>query len=154
MHKKSISPTSKFGFSTTTCHGTTTQVTEMWEELWSELYKKQLAHMFAVDLEKDEPWPEFEQLCDLTLNKNIPRLLNPVQSEGRRMKLYLLHGDCWDEKTATDMDRGEPFIFVVGSFYRHNEYDTGNWRTPRHRLSSNEYTGNYKLNFPLSEPGM
>ena len=153
LHKKSISPTGKFGFHTTTCHGTITNVTDIWEDSWATLYRKQLAHMFAMDVEKHGPWPEFEQLVDLTLNKIIPRLLDPLQSNGRNIKPCLLHGNCWDENTATDIETGEPFIFDASSFYGHNEYDVGNWRAPRHRLSSEVYMRNYKRNFAVSEPG-
>ncbi|EPE34169.1 hypothetical protein GLAREA_07182 [Glarea lozoyensis ATCC 20868] len=152
LHKKSISPTGKFGFHTTTCHGAITQFTNTWEISWAELYKKQLGHMFAMDVEKHGPWPEFEQLVDITLNKVIPRLLEPLQSDGRSIKPCLLHGDCWDENTATDMESGEPFVFDAGSFYGHNEYDVGNWRAPRHRLSKDVYMKNYKHNFAPSEP--
>ncbi|PGH36945.1 hypothetical protein GX50_00180 [[Emmonsia] crescens] len=119
LHKKSASPTGKFGFHTITCHGTTPQITK---------------------------------LCDLTLDKIIPRLLDPLQSEGRSIKPCLVHGDCWDENTATDMETGEPFIFDACSFYGHNEYDIGNWRAPRHRLSKEAYIKHYKSNFPPSEP--
>lgn len=59
----------------------------------------------------------------------------------------------WDENTATDMKTGEPFIFDPGAFYAHNEYETGNWRAARHRLSVRVYTQNYKRNFPVSKPG-
>src|ERR1700722_18579078 len=52
LHKRSISPTGKFGFHTTTCHGTIPQITDVWEDSWAELYKKQLAHVFLMDLEK------------------------------------------------------------------------------------------------------
>ncbi|PGH00306.1 hypothetical protein AJ79_08237 [Helicocarpus griseus UAMH5409] len=152
LHKKSVSPTSKFGFHTTTCHGTITQVTDLWEGSWAVLYRKQLAHMFAIDLKKNGRWPEFEQLCDLTLNKVIPRLLEPLQSDGRTIKPCLLHGDCWDENTATDEKTKEPFVFDAGSFYGHNEYDVGNWRAPRHRLSGKEYVESYLTNFEPSEP--
>ena len=34
----------------------------------------------------------------------------------------------------------------------HNEYEIGNWRAPRHRLSNKSYIRNYKRNFPVSEP--
>ncbi|EFR02384.1 hypothetical protein MGYG_05380 [Nannizzia gypsea CBS 118893] len=154
LHKSSVSPTGKFGFHTTTCHGTITQVTDLWEQSWAVLYRKQLAHMFAMDLEKHGRWPEFEQLCDITLNKVIPRLLEPLQSDGRSIKPCLLHGDCWDENTATDQATGEPFIFDAGSFYGHNEYDIGNWRALRHRLSESRYVESYKENFEPSEPSM
>ncbi|CZT51534.1 uncharacterized protein RSE6_16121 [Rhynchosporium secalis] len=152
LHKNSHSPTGKFGFHTTTCRGTITQATNLWEESWAELYKKQLQHMFDMDIEKHGHWPEFERLIDITLSKVIPRILNPLQSEGRSIKPCLLHGDCWDENTATDMETGEPFIRDAGSFYGHNEYEVGNWRAPRHLLSSKVYMKNYKRNFEVSEP--
>lgn len=89
----------------------------------------------------------------MTLEKVVPRLLLPLQSKGRVLKPSLLHGDCWDGNTATDKNTGEAFVFDVCSFYGHNEYDTANWRTPRHRLSKSAYIENYKNLVPVSEPG-
>lgn len=43
-------------------------------------------------------------------------------------------------------------MFDVCSFYGHNEYDTGNWRAPRHRLSNKAYIKEYKSRFPVSPP--
>ena len=43
-------------------------------------------------------------------------------------------------------------MFDVCSFYGHNEYDTGNWRAPRHRLSNKAYIREYKSKFPVSPP--
>ncbi|KAL9093908.1 MAG: hypothetical protein Q9165_003831 [Trypethelium subeluteriae] len=97
-------------------------------------------------------WPEFDVVCNLTLEKVVPRLLLPLQSEGRQLKPCLIHGDCWDGNTAMDANTGDAFVFDVCSFYGHNEYDTGNWRAPRHRLSNKAYIRNYKMHFPVSEP--
>ena len=55
-------------------------------------------------------------------------------------------------KTAKDMRTGQAFVFDVCSFYGHNEYDTGNWRAPRHRLSNKAYIKEYNKRFPVSEP--
>lgn len=55
--------------------------------------------------------------------------------------------------TATDVETGEPFVFDDSAMYAHNEYELGNWRIPRHRLSSKAYIRNYKKHFPASEPG-
>lgn len=71
---------------------------------------------------------------------------------GRSIKPCLVHGDLCDENAATDGLTGEPFMFDAGSFYAHNEYEIGNWRAPRHRLSRDVYVENYKRNFPESEP--
>ena len=51
-----------------------------------------------------------------------------------------------------DMKTGQAFVFDVGSFYGHNEYDTGNWRAPRHKLSNEAYIKEYKRRFPVSQP--
>lgn len=152
MHKLSKSPTGKFGFHIQTCHANATQVTDIWEDSWAELYKKQLAHMVDQDQAKHGEWAELNIVSSLVLEKVIPRLLCPLQSNGRSIKPCLLHGDLWDENSATDMDTGEPFVFDAGSFYGHNEYEIGNWRAPRHRLSNRVYVRNYKRNFPASEP--
>jgi protein-ribulosamine 3-kinase len=107
----------------------------------------------AIELAKSVfNWPEFDVLCALTLSKVVPRLLLPLQSNGRVLKPCLLHGDCWDGNTATDAQTGEAFVFDACSFYGHNEYDTGNWRAPRHRLSDKSYIRAYKQYFPPSEP--
>jgi protein-ribulosamine 3-kinase len=90
-----------------------------------------------MELVKHYPkWSEFEVVCELTLRKVVPRLLLPLQAEGRVLKPSLIHA----------------FIFDACSFYGHNEYDVGNWRAPRHRLSKEAYIHLYKQHFPVSEP--
>ena len=54
--------------------------------------------------------------------------------------------------TALDQRTGDAFVFDVCSFYDHNEYDTGNWRAPRHRLSNKAYIREYRSRFPVSPP--
>jgi len=151
MHQRSVSPTGKFGFHFSTCHARIAQAVDTWEDSWCTLYARHLGHV----MELAKPilnWPEFDVVCDLTLQKVVPRLLLPLQAEGRVLKPCLIHGDCWDGNTAMDAKTGEAFVFDVCSFYGHNEYDTGNWRAPRHRLSSKAYIRAYKRNFPVSEP--
>ncbi|KAL8671625.1 MAG: hypothetical protein Q9168_003876 [Polycauliona sp. 1 TL-2023] len=153
LHKKSASPTGKFGFHITTCHGKAAQLTDLWDDSWESLYRKQLAHTFEADQLKHADWPEFEFRKTLVLDKCIPRLLGPLQSQGRTIKPCLVHGNIWDQNTATDMETGEPFVFDGSAFYAHHEYELGNWRSPRHRLGSKTYIRNYKRSFPASEPG-
>ena len=43
-------------------------------------------------------WPEFDLVCKLTLEKVVPRLLLPLEADGRVLKPCLIHGDCWDGK--------------------------------------------------------
>jgi fructosamine-3-kinase len=90
MHKKSQSPTGKFGFHVTTCHAKLPQVTDCWEDSWAALYRKQLAHMIELDEAKHGEWLEFKMVCRLVLDKVIPRLLEPLQSDGRSIKPCLV----------------------------------------------------------------
>jgi fructosamine-3-kinase len=62
MHRKSQSPTGKFGFHVTTCHAKLQQVTG-WEDSWATLYRKQPAHMIDLDEAKHGEWPEFRIVC-------------------------------------------------------------------------------------------
>src|SRR4051794_27666140 len=72
LHKKSVSPTGKFGFHVVTCHGKVPQATDQWSDSWSEVYQKHLGYMVEQDLEQNGLWPEFKVLCDITLEKVIP----------------------------------------------------------------------------------
>ncbi|KAK0710572.1 Fructosamine kinase-domain-containing protein [Apiosordaria backusii] len=117
MHLRSVSPTGKFGFHIATCHAKIIQAIDVWDDSWCVVFGRHRGHI--IDL----------------ASSVVPRLLLPLQSDGRVLKPSLVHGDCWDGNTAMDMKSGEAFIFDVCSFYGHNEYDTGNWRAPRHRLN-------------------
>ncbi|KAI9725252.1 MAG: hypothetical protein M1828_003433 [Chrysothrix sp. TS-e1954] len=151
-HKKSKSPNGLFGFHTVTCHGKATQSTDSWDASWTGIYSKLLEHALKSDQGTHEPWPEYDFCARLVVEKCIPMLLDPLQSGRRVIKPCLVHGNIWDENTATDMATGEPFVFDGSSLYAHNEYELGNWRSPRHRLSSKTYVKNYKRYFPASEP--
>lgn len=152
LHQRSVSPTGKFGFHVATCHAKISQAVDSWEESWCVLFSKHLGHVMELARGLLR-WSEFDAVCKLTLEKVVPRLLLPLQSDGRVLKPCLIHGDCWDGNTATCARTGEAFVFDVCSFYGHNEYDIGNWRAPRHRVSNEAYIREYKRNFPVSEPG-
>ncbi|KAH7116932.1 Fructosamine/Ketosamine-3-kinase [Dendryphion nanum] len=152
LHRRSQSPTGRFGFHTTISHVTLPQITDVWEESWAVLYQRQFAHMVELDEERNGILTSFQRLARFTIDKVIPRLLEPLQSHGRSIKPCLVHGDLWDENTSTDISTGAPFIFDACSFYAHNELDLGNWRSLRHRLSRREYVESYKHFFPPSEP--
>ncbi len=153
MHKKSRSPTGKFGFHMRTCHARIAQAVDFWDDSWCAVFTSHLSHV--VDLARPIlEWPEFNAVADLVIKNVVPRLLLPLQEEGRTLKPCLVHGDCWDGNTAMDAQTGAPFIFDVCAFYAHNEYDIGNWRAPRHRLSREPYVSNYKDHFEVSPPGM
>ncbi|MCJ1430405.1 hypothetical protein MMC29_008323, partial [Sticta canariensis] len=151
LHHRSKSPTGKFGFHVKTWHGGIAQDVNQWDDSWAALFGRHLGHIVEV-AKPILNSREFDIVSKLTLEKVVPRLLHPLQENGRVLKPSLIHGDCWDGNTALDAKTGEAFVFDMCSFYGHNEYDTGNWRAPRHRLSEKAYILSYKRNFPVSEP--
>ncbi|EEP81423.1 predicted protein [Uncinocarpus reesii 1704] len=152
LHKDSISPTGKFGFYTITCHGKATLGADCWENSWETMYRRLLTHALELDKKTHGSWPEYEHYAQLVLDKCIPHLLKNLETDGRNIKPCLVHGNIWDGNTATDMATGEPFVFDGSALYAHNEYEFGNWRTPRHRLSARTYIKRYKRLIPASEP--
>lgn len=151
LHKRSVSPTGKLGFHVATYHCKIIQAVDRWDDSWFVISSHHLSRIIDIASPMLQ-WPEFDIVARMTLDKVVPRLLLPLQSDGRVLKPSLVHGDCWDGNTAMDA-AGEALIFDVCSFYGHNEYDTGNWRAPRHRLNDEAYIRNYKRHFPVSEPG-
>lgn len=47
---------------------------------------------------------------------------------------------------------GRAYFFDVDSFYAHNEFELGDWRARRHKLSERDYVEAYKKLLPVSEP--
>ncbi|KAK0666953.1 Fructosamine kinase-domain-containing protein [Cercophora samala] len=152
LHKTSASPTGKFGFHEPPCHATTPYDVIKWQSSWSALFRDILAYTVFLSQRQNEghgSYEEFERISDLILEKVIPRLLCPLEG---KIKPCLIHGDLWDENSATDAVTGKPFVFDPMAFYAHNEYEIGNWRAARHRLSRKEYVDEYKRCFPPDEP--
>ncbi|KAL8692414.1 MAG: hypothetical protein Q9218_002565 [Villophora microphyllina] len=158
LHQRSISPNGKFGFYVKTCHAMVRQEVDIWDSSWCALFTRHLDHIMATaKILFSWPfhyrqWPEFDILCRLVLIKVVPRLLDPLQSDGRVLKPCLLHGDCWDGNTAMDPGTGQAFVFDPSSFYGHNEYDLGHWSAERHLMSREDYINSYKEVFPPSAP--
>lgn len=137
------------GFHVPTVHAKIVQAVDQWDDSWCAVFSRHLGHIINLASPVLQ-WPEFDLVAWLTIDMVVPRLLLPLQSDGRVLKPNLVHGDCWDGNTAMDACTGEALVFDVCSFYGHNEYDTGNWRAPRHALSDEAYK--YKRHFPVSDP--
>jgi protein-ribulosamine 3-kinase len=120
LHQTSKSPTGKFGFHMTTYSGNQPQPTD-WEASWEAYFAKNLR--FALDLEIEAKGydPEFDKLVPAIFDKVIPRLLRPLETEGRSVKPSLVHGDLWYANSGIDPDTNQPIVFDACCFYAHNE---------------------------------
>jgi protein-ribulosamine 3-kinase len=114
LHRISRSPTGKFGFHVPNCHGKIRQTVD-WNSSWASFYTKLLTSFFHTEIDVNGPWPEYERVFEEVVTHVIPQLLEPLQSDGRVLKPCLVHGDLWEENTATDLETGE--INVVSPQY-------------------------------------
>ncbi|KAJ2994687.1 hypothetical protein NUW58_g1484 [Xylaria curta] len=120
LHQNSKSPEGKFGYHTTTYSGNLPQMTE-WETSWEVFFTKNLKLALDLELAAKGPDPEFDVLLPVLFDTVIPRLLRPLESEGRSVKPCLVHGDLWYANSGIDDNTGKSLVFDACCFYAHNE---------------------------------
>ncbi|KAH6723222.1 Fructosamine kinase-domain-containing protein [Leptodontidium sp. MPI-SDFR-AT-0119] len=131
-----------------------------------EFFIKGFKHLLALNIQRGGPWEAMEGLETAMLEKVIPRLLKPMETDGRSIKPCLVHGDLWCGNAAVDSHTGRPLIYYPSSFYAHNECrhlslskffhrqildELGNWRPERNKFPS-VYFNTYHSHIPKSFP--
>ncbi|KAK7977290.1 Fructosamine kinase-domain-containing protein [Apiospora saccharicola] len=150
LHRNSTSPTGKFGFSTPTCHGRHVQPND-WDESWSRYFSRLLTSFFEIYIGVNGHWREYEEAFATLRARVIPRILEPLQADGRVLKPCLVHGDLWEDNTGIDVNTGGPVIYDASAMYAHNEYELGMWRQNGFKIGS-EHIEAYLQQYPPSEP--
>ncbi|RMJ29027.1 Fructosamine kinase [Aspergillus sp. HF37] len=150
LHQSSKSPTGKFGFHITTYSGNLSQMTE-WEDSWEVFFTKNLRLALEHEIKAKGHDPEFDVLVPAIFDKVIPRLLRPLESDGRSVKPCLVHGDLWYANSGIDVDTNDPLVFDACCFYAHNEYEFGQWRPICNRFGD-EYLAAYHNYVQISPP--
>ena len=120
LHRKSTSPTGRYGFPVPTLQATVPQYTG-WEDSWEIFFSKSIAIVFENEERSQGADPEVRQLCQDILTKVVPRLLRPLETGGRHIRPCLIHGDIWDGNTSSSTATDDPVIFDATSIYAHNE---------------------------------
>ncbi|KAI0888131.1 Fructosamine/Ketosamine-3-kinase [Annulohypoxylon maeteangense] len=151
LHHKSISPTGKFGFHVTTFDGKL-PLNTTWDSNWTSFFKKLMLDVYKLDTEINGFWKPLDDVMQITLEKLIPRLLDPLIADGRSIKPCLIHGDLWESNIGTDAHTGELYIFDACSYYAHHEKEVGIWRCEHHQMKAKEYRNEYFKNYKPSEP--
>ncbi|KAH6873957.1 Fructosamine kinase-domain-containing protein [Thelonectria olida] len=150
LHQKSASPTGKFGFPVTTYAGNLPQ-SVAWEDSWEIFFAKSMRWALDLEIERKGPNEELNDLSRTLFNKVIPRLLRPLESEGRTLKPSLVHGDLWYANAGIDVSNGQPIVFDACCFFAHNEYEFGQWRPACNRFGA-EYIAAYNSFVQISPP--
>ncbi len=151
LHKRSVSPTGKFGFHITTHDGWLPQEVG-WDSSWTSFFSKLLASIWKVDINSNGHWAELDAAMERTLSHVIPRLLGALESNGRSVKPCLIHGDLWEGNIGTDINTGNIYIYDAAAYYAHNEMEIGMWTVAHHRMKAKVYRKEYFKHFKRSEP--
>lgn len=151
LHHKSTSPTGKFGFPTTTCHGKVPQEVK-WDSSWASFFTKLLEAALKKDLDTNGPWAALERVSSRILDLVIPRLLGALESEGRSVDPALVHGDLWEGNIATEKTTGKILLIDAAAYYAHSEMELGMWRCERHAIHDQRFKDAYLQYMPKDEP--
>lgn len=120
LHQNSTSPTGKFGFHVEVfggCQSVDTTWHDSWEFFFTRMFRNALETEISIHGENEE----LTRLKDAMFEKVIPRLLRPMETNGRSIRPCLLHGDLWHGNVAIDVATDDVFLFDFASFYGHNE---------------------------------
>jgi fructosamine-3-kinase len=120
MHQKSVSPTGNFGFHITTYAGNLPQYVA-WEDSWETFFAKSMRKALDLEIAVKGTSDELEVLSQALFEKVIPRLLRPLESDGRTVKPSLVHGDLWYANAGIDVENDQPLVFDACCFFAHNE---------------------------------
>jgi hypothetical protein len=105
-----------------------------WEDRWETFFAKSMRWALDLEIQRKGPSEELDVLSRALFDKVIPRLLRPLESDGRNVKPSLVHGDLWYANAGIDVSDDQPLVFDACCFFAHNECKFNfqrNTRAPR-----------------------
>ncbi|EFX06060.1 hypothetical protein CMQ_4129 [Grosmannia clavigera kw1407] len=120
LHKRGGANETEFGFPITTYGGRNRRTFPV-SKSWEETFSKGLHNTFDIEEETQGKPEEMTSLRKEFVAKIVPRLLRPLETEGRKLTPALVHGDIWDGNASVDVQTGLPLIFDATPMYAHNE---------------------------------
>ncbi len=118
LHHRSMdySLNAKYGFGVTTCNETIPQHTR-WTLSWELFFTEALKDAFRLEEQVHEPSPDISGMLPALCEKVCPRLLRPLETEGRTLRPCLVHGDLWDGNVAVHAKTDKPIIFDASALW-------------------------------------
>ncbi|KAJ4300150.1 hypothetical protein N0V88_002819 [Collariella sp. IMI 366227] len=163
FHRRSKPPgpaqskTGKFGFDMITYGGRNPQDFPLCDT-WEESFTRGLGKLFDLEAEThkgEEGGDDMQRLRKGIMDKVIPRLLRPLETEGRTLTPTLVHGDLWDGNASVDGTTGQSMFFDATPLWAHNESQLADelapWWLLRHEMTD-AYIEEYKRHYDPAEP--
>jgi protein-ribulosamine 3-kinase len=119
FHRKTTSSKGEFGLAYTVYGGDQPlifPVTKSWEQTFS----KGIEQCFFREEKAYGRDEEMNKLRENIMTIVIPRLLRPLEVEGRSITPTLVHGDLWDGNACIDMRTDRPVLLDPAPLWAHN----------------------------------
>jgi len=113
-------PGGRFGFHVATPVGKMPQDNN-WADTWEEFFARGLRRILDYESITHGHSQELSSLAVDLLQKVIPRLLRPLERQGRTVRPTSIHGDLQIRNVKLDKESRRLIIFDAGSFWGHNE---------------------------------
>jgi protein-ribulosamine 3-kinase len=150
LHKRGVSPDGKFGFPVPTYGGRLPMIYPV-TDTWEDLFVQVMNTTFDVEELTQGPDDDMQMLRKGIMDKVLPRLLRPMETEGRKLVPRLVHSDLWHGNVGVDVNTNLPVIFDALALYAHNEYELAPWRPIRHNIGR-PYINEYLKHFAVTDP--
>ncbi|EJT74841.1 hypothetical protein GGTG_08679 [Gaeumannomyces tritici R3-111a-1] len=142
LHKQAVNPDGRFGWEWPVYAGSKPRTYPL-SHSWEETFSAGLRATFELEEQTHGPDKDLAVLRDALFDELIPRLLRPLQSDGRSIQPTLVHGDLWHGNVRIDVRTGSPIIFDPCSLWAHHEFELGPWACHRHRIGE-QYIQEYR----------
>ena len=114
------SPNGQYGFHVST-HLANIPNDNDWCDSWEEWFTKAMRRMIKAETESHGQDAELDKLTTALFDKVIPRLLRPMETEGRDILPCLIHSDLWPGNVKPDAETDKLMIFDSWCYWGHNE---------------------------------
>ena len=144
------SPTGKFGFHVPTHLGNVPS-NNGWEASWETWFAKAMVRIMEIEEATHGRSKEIDSMKDALFKKVIPRLLRPLETNGRSVTPTLIHSDIHHDNVRYDASTGQTMLFDSCAFWGHNEAELATWRSERYQMGR-AYIDDYVERMGASEP--
>lgn len=123
LHRRGQTPGHKFGFPVETHSGALPMISPP-SDTWEELFTRVMDTLFDVEERAQGRDPNMQLLREGIMSKVIPRLLRPMEANGRMVVPTLVHADLWHGNVGIERGTHAPVIFDAMALYAHNECES------------------------------
>ncbi|KAJ5449515.1 uncharacterized protein N7458_005964 [Penicillium daleae] len=92
---------------------------------WADCFTSWITEIFDQDTAVNGQWPAYEAAFKDLICKTIPRLLLPLQENGRKIIPVLVHGNLSTNNLGIRLADGTPVLFSPCAAYAHQEFELG-----------------------------